>query len=123
MKTTTQRDSRHPWNYFKVMEEKMKKILTGKSNENLMALLEQAKLDVPVGRKRKDIIDVLLAEWALNYRIQFKELHGFTLESTKDPKQFKRHFRKFKWQVRLIQFIEFLKKLNPFKKTQPKIIK
>jgi len=112
MKKITQRDTAHPWNYFKVMKLKMSKMLKKLPNESLDDFLYQIHSVVPATRSEK--IAVLMTEWDNNYREKFFELHNFTLESTKNPKAFRKQFRKFKLKIRIIQLLEFLKRLNPF---------
>jgi Ca2+-binding EF-hand superfamily protein len=101
MSKTTIRDPRHPWNYFKAMEEKMKKILTTKSTENLDVLLKQ--IGKPTEAPRHEKIDTLMERWSEVYYDEFLRMHGYPLEDTKDHKKFRKHFRRFKrrtqWQI------------------------
>jgi hypothetical protein len=109
MSTRTVRNPRHPWTYFKAMEEKMKKLLTSKSNENLDKLLKQAGRE-PV-ELRKDKIRVLMEQWEHNYRAEFERLHGFPLDDTLDAKKFRKHFRTFKRQTKRQIFFHQLRLL------------
>ena len=120
MKTTTHRDTRHPWNYFKAMEMKFKKILTSKSNENLDALLVIISEDIDIPRPKK--IEVLMEAWAETYKEKFERMHHYPLEDTLDEKKFKKHFRKFRRTTKWLLFTNkvrlFFNKINPFKKNK-----
>lgn len=110
MKKLTVRNPRHPWVYFKVQENRMKKMLTTKSSENLDKLLCQIGKQDP-NLARKDKIRVLMEQWEHNYRAEFERLHGFPLDDTLDPKKFRKHFRTFRRQTRRQIFFHRLRLL------------
>lgn len=92
----------------------MHKICSKKSNKELVSLLKQADLPIHNGRNNK--IDALIIEWEANYRERFENMHGYPLEDTKNPRLFKKHFKRFKRRMKRQEHLLAIKRfINRFK--------